>query len=357
MEDRLRQRMARKLPTWAQTDGIQPPTLLALEQCSSETTARMKASLVNGGRLVDLTGGYGVDCYFMSLGFEHTDYVEQQSELAETARHNFKLLGASIQVHNTDAETFLSTIGQVDCLYIDPARRNLHGKKVVSLTECTPDVVRLHDVLLQHCGTLLLKLSTAHDIDEAQRLFPETKAVYVVGVQGECKELLLLVSAGLPEGGEPVIHCWDGRELMDFRPSDERNATVRYTEPEAYLYEPDATLLKAGAFKYTAIRYGLGKLHPNSHLYTSSTLVDGFPGRTFAVRQCLKTHDKQLKALGRANLTVRNFPASVADLRKKWKLAEGGPLYLFATTLPDGSHRILVCEKAGTEPPHPECGS
>ena len=351
LEERAQRRLERKIPSWARIEGLAPPSGLALEQCSSEETALFKATLAQGDRLVDLTGGYGVDCAFMSRSFRQTDYVERDAALAETARRNFALLGLGIQVHNADAEDFLKTLPVVDCLFVDPARRGTDGRKVVSLPDCTPDVERLHDNLLARCRVLLLKLSAAHDISEALRVFPETTDVYAVGARGECKELLLRVRSGSEPPAEPLIHCVEGREIFRFRPSEEREAVPACAAPLAYVYEPDATLLKAGAFKCLCGRYGVYKLHPNSHLYTSGHPVTDFPGRTFAVKACLKANDKALKSIGRANLTVRNFPASVDALRKKWKLSEGGDTYLLATTLPDGSHRVLLCKKENSGQP------
>ena len=336
--------MEKKLPEWAAIDGIRLPSSLALEQCSSQETAQWKARLVGGEHLVDLTGGLGVDCAYLSKSFRKTDYVERQPALVEAARHNFGLLGLDINVHQAEAEAFLAQMPVCDCIFVDPARRDGMGRKVVSLRDCSPDIVGLHDQLLTHCRQLLLKLSPAHDIKEALRIFPECEDLYIIAVKGECKELLLKAGAS-GTGHPPRVHCCDREELYSFFLEDEALAQACYDLPKSYVYEPHSALLKAGAFKKICADFGCAKLHPNSHLYTSEQLIAGFPGRKFELLECLRANDRRLRALGKANLTVRNFPATVADLRKKWKLAEGGEDYLLATTLCDESHRILRCRK------------
>ncbi len=355
-----RQRMLRKVPSWAATDGIVYPQHLSIEQCSSEATARYKATVVSAvgghGSLADLTGGMGVDCYFMHSIFEETTYVERRQELADIAEHNFNVLGAgNIGVVCADGVDCLRRMKPVDWIFMDPARRSSCGAKTVALSDCEPDVVPLLPLLMQKAGHVLLKLSPMLDISLALRQMERVTAVHVVSVDNECKELLVVLSR---DGGtaavDVVMHCVNlmrggTSQTFTFCKADEQDE-CRYAHTIAkYLYEPNVSVLKAGAYRSVALRYGLEKLHPSSHLYTSDTLVPTFPGRIFAVEDCGCMNRKDLRRLldgiGKANLAIRNFPSSVAELRKRLRLGDGGDVYLFATTLSDG-HKVLIrCSK------------
>ena len=345
-----------KLPRWAATEGIVYPPHLSMEQCSSEATALFKAEALGGGEsMVDLTGGFGVDCSYLARGFRQAAYVERDEALCELARHNFPLLGCPhVEVHRAEAEDYLREMAPADMIYLDPARRDSHGGRTVAIADCTPDVTRLLPQLLLKGKRVCVKLSPMLDIALALRDLPAVDHVFVVSVQGECKELLLLLSrSGV--SGRAAFSCVNlahgAASCFRFTADEERDAECRFTaEVRSFLYEPGASLLKAGAFRLPAARYGLEKLHPNSHLYTSDTFVADFPGRAFAVNGVCTFGKKELKALisplERANLTVRNFPSSVAELRKRLRLREGGDTYLFATTLADGRKVIVKCKKA-----------
>lgn len=348
-----KQAAAGKIPSWHAVDGILYPRHLSLEQCSSEVTARYKATLVDGTTFADLTGGFGIDCFFLSSRFASAAYVERQEELCEIASHNFPLLGAAhIRVENADAITYLKEMLRVDCIFVDPARRNQQGGKTVAISDCEPDVAALEDLLLQKARQVLVKLSPMLDLTRAIHDIKHTRQVHVVSVHNECKEVLLL--AGQEETAEIPIHCINfthkGTETFIFTRQQEQEADCLYaSETGNYLYEPNASLLKAGAFRTAGSVYQLRKLHPNSHLYTSDTLVSGFPGRTFRVKGTCSFNKKELKdflaGMTKANLAIRNFPASVAELRKRTKLAEGGTDYLFATTLNNGQKVLILGEK------------
>lgn len=348
------QTACQKLPRWSNTEGVLYPPHLSMEQCSSEPTALYKAEVASKGEsFADLTGGFGVDASYISAGFRQALYVERNEQLCELARHNFPLFGCGhVEVHNAEAETFLQTMKPVTCLFLDPARRDSHGGKTVAISDCTPDVSALSELLLQKAETVMIKLSPMLDITLALKDLPAVREVHVVSVNNECKELLLLMS------GKPVherrFHCINltsrGRQSFSFTPEDEMRAQCTFvSEIRRYLYEPNSSLLKAGAFRSLAAHYQIEKLHPNSHLYTSDTLYEDFPGRIFEVKETVGFKKKELKemmaSLKQANLTVRNFPASVAELRKRFRLAEGGNIYLFATTLYDESKVIVKCEK------------
>jgi hypothetical protein len=347
-----RRKAKEKLPTWYTREGVLFPPPLSLEQASSELTGSFKARLVQGNALADLTGGCGVDAYFLSHSFKEVHYVEQQEPLAEIARHNFPLLGkAHIQVHHSTAQAFLEEFAKpLDLIYLDPARRK-EGAKVFFLADCEPDVAALIPLMLERAAQVLIKTSPVLDISAALHDLPGTTGVWVVAVDNEVKEVLYLVER---EANTPprihAIHLYKGKEeRFAFTQEEEGSATARFSLPKEYLFEPNAAVLKAGAFKSIGLAYGLEKLHPHTHLYTADHPVGDFPGRRFRIVSQLRVDKKAVKAMlpeGKANLSIRNFPMKTEDLRKKLQLKEGGPHYLFATTLMDGSRQLLVCEKA-----------
>ncbi|MCU0450032.1 MAG: class I SAM-dependent methyltransferase [Bernardetiaceae bacterium] len=354
-----RQKAKTKLPQWAACPQIWFPDRLALEQCSSEATARYKASLVQGGVLADLTGGLGVDASFFAERFKRVHYVERQPALAEAAAWNFAQLGlANVTVHAQPGEDFLAQPPEpVDCFYLDPARRAAQGR-VFRLADCEPDAAAWLPRLLALAPQVLLKTSPLLDLEAARRQLAQAvpgalAQVVVLAVDNECKEVLYLLNRPPTEPPEPEIRAVNlGRPAateFSFTLAQEQAAPVTLGLPDAYLYEPNAAVLKAGAFKSVAAQLGLTKLHPHTHLYTSPQPVADFPGRRFRLKAVAKPDKKALKALlikGQANLTVRNFPQTVAQLRQQLVLREGGPNYLFACTLADGRKVLLLTEPA-----------
>lgn len=352
------QRLRQKVPSWAACEDLDYPRRLALEQCSGEAAARYKAAVAGrllpaGGTMADLTGGLGVDFSFVARRFGRAVYVERQPELCAAARHNFPLLGLpEAVVTEADGTDFLRRMEPVDLLFMDPARRDGAGRKTVRIGDCDPDVAELLPLLLEKGRYVMLKLSPMLDLHEALTQLGCVEEAHVTGAAGECKELLLVLRRGA-EG--PVLCCADCDAEKDgtvfrFRPEEEEQAQPVWAEKvREFLYEPSPVLMKAGAFKLAAIRFGLEKLHPNSHLYTSDREVRDFPGRCFRVERTAGFGKRELRdfmtGTTRANLTVRNFPASVADLRKRLRLKEGGDEYWFATTLRDGSRRLIACRR------------
>ena len=344
---------ASKLPSWAGTDGIVYPVRLSMEQCSSEQTARYKASLAGGKRLADLTGGFGIDCSYMADSFANTTYIERNEELCRIARHNFALLGKPITVINANSEEQLTALEPQDWIFIDPARRDTAGHKVVALSDCDPDVSRLEPLLLQKAHHVMVKCSPMLDISQALRELHSVSAIHVVSVSNECKELLLVLSNDTTP--EPILHTVNFHggqaQFLSYTAAEENAATCTYTATVGkYLYEPNSSLMKAGCFRLPSARWRLEKLHRNTHLYTSNVLIKEFPGRIFEVKSTVGFGKNELKHLSaelkRANIAVRNFPERPEALRKRLKLTDGGDTYLFATTLAD-EHRILIrCEKA-----------
>ena len=347
-----RQMLKKKAPTWGDNDDLLFPPHLSIEQSSSEATARYKAKLLKGHTLADLTGGLGIDTYYLSQNFRQTDYVERQSLLCDLARHNFAVLGARIVVWNETAEEYINHCNPKDCIYLDPARRASQGRKVVAIGDCEPNVAALQDLLLQKAPTLLVKLSPMLDLSQALAELRCVSEVHVVAVANECKELVFKIERGF--SGEASIHCANlltRQPELRFSRQEERDCTIGYADRiGTYLYEPNAALLKAGCFKLAALRHGLQKLHKNSHLYTSDKLVPDFPGRIFEVVSWAafnkKTRRGLLADLKQANLAVRNFPMAAAEMRKTLGLADGGDVYLFATTLHDGAKVLVRTKKA-----------
>ena len=343
-----------KVPSWYRTEGLLYPKHLSMEQCSSEATAIYKAGLVEGDSFADLTGGFGIDCSFLSRKFKQADYVERQAELCELAKHNFPLLGLSIGVHNEDGVEYLKQMQPVDCLFLDPARRDGHGGKTVAIADCEPDVSALEDLLVEKAKKVIVKLSPMLDLSLALKHLKYVREVHIVSVNNECKELLLILKK---ESASPdiTIHCEhivnaSEHQSFSFTQEQERTSDCPLaTEVGAYLYEPNASILKAGAYRSLTQTYACKKLHASSHLYTSEQFIEDFPGRRFKVEALSGFGKKELKdflqGMEKANLTIRNFPSSVADLRKRLKLKEGGEDYVFATTLADESKVMIKCRK------------
>lgn len=353
-----RQKAFKKLPGWAENEELIFPPVLSVEQSSSEATARYKAGLLGGAVLTDITGGMGVDCFYISRNFKTAHYYELQKDVAHTAAFNFEKLEAhNIKVHAADSLESLENTGQYsDWIYADPARRGSNREKVVLLSDCTPDVLSHLPILFKNAPNVLLKTSPLLDIDLAAKQLQMLKEVHVMGYEQECKELLFVLNRDIISDQFTVkvrVINADGsiRHRMDFSREDERRAAVSYSRPLSYLYEPHPAVLKAGAFKTVSAVFDVAKLSVNSHLYTSERLSADFPGRSFEIIGACKPDMKEISAFakdGKANLTLRNFPAKIQDLRKKWKLKEGGDVYLFATTLADNSKIIIVTRKPAT---------
>ena len=342
-----RQTARHKLPSWAAIDGIVYPPHLSMEQCSSEQTARYKARLIgSGSTMVDLTGGFGVDFSFLARGFQRAVYVERQEHLCAIARENFQLLGLSqAEVVCGDSTDYLQTMSPVDFIYADPARRDNHGARTYGISDCTPDVLVLRDLLLSKTRQVLLKLSPMLDWRKAVSDLGEqyVREVHIVSVGNECKELLLLLGSG---SGQRLL-CVNDDHV--FEPTAQTAQIPQAALSPRYLYEPNASIMKAGCFTELSQHYGVAPIAHDSHLFISADYVAGFPGRSFQIDAMTTMNKRDLKetlqGLTQANITVRNFPLSVADLRRRLKLSEGGSTYIFATTLATGDRRLFVCHK------------
>ena len=345
-----RQTALKKLPSWAAVERVLYPPHLNMEQCSSEQTARYKARLAGSGDMyVDLTGGLGVDFYWMSQGFKQRYYVERNAELCELVEHNFRTLGHSCSVCCCDTATYLPTVPHADVVFLDPARRNEHGGRTYDIKDCTPNILELLPLLMEKADKVILKLSPMLDWRKAVDDLQYVREVHIVSVDNECKELLLV----LEQTERPLrLVCVNNNQI--FEVSSHSSPLTSHPSPltsEQFLYEPNASIMKAGCFDALAQQYPVCQVSANSHLFLSSVEIEDFPGRRFQICAISSTNKQTLKetlaGVSRANITVRNFPMSVEQLRKKLHLKDGGDTYIFATTEADGAHSLYICRKIG----------
>jgi hypothetical protein len=349
-----RQAAREKLPTWHAERRVVYPSRLAVEQSSSEITAAYKQRLLAGDTACDLTGGLGVDTRALSTATREIVYVERDHACCRAARENFAVLNvANARVLREDAANAVKTVA-ADTYYIDPSRRTRENKRVFSLADCGPDVLQLKPLLLERARRVIVKCSPMLDITEMLHLFPECEEIHVLAVKNECKEILLLLGKEY-RPGQATLHAVNitagGEQRLSFTRQEEQEATpAQATAIRAYLYEPNSALLKAGAFKIVATRLDVEKLHPRGNLYTSDRFLPDFPGRIFAVDEVIDFSGKALRLLAarcpKANVTARNFTLTVAALREKSGIKEGGDIYLFATTLAGKGGVLLLCHKA-----------
>lgn len=355
----------RKLPKWAACDGVIFPPHLSMEQCSSEPTAQYKLNLAmewasrvsHASRMTDLTGGFGVDFSFTSCAFAAATYVERNEQLCHIVEHNLPLLGLNnATVVCADAVEYLSTVEPQTMLFLDPARRDEHGAKTVMLADCTPDVVQLLPQLLEKSRFTMLKLSPMLDWHKAvDDLQGTVREVHIVSVGGECKELLLVLSTVVES--ELKVYCADLSTASDtsslfvYTPGSSApvaNSKLK-TQNSKFVHEPNASIMKAGCFDELAAAYGVSPVSRNSHLFLSDEPVEDFPGRSFVVERVTTMNKGELRkalvGIEKANIATRNFPLTVAELRKRLKIKDGGDVYIFATTTAEGEHLLLISRK------------
>ena len=375
----------RKLPKWAACDGVIFPPHLSMEQCSSEPTAQYKLNLAmewttlnselstqncrrqqfktqnskfkTSTRMTDLTGGFGVDFSFTSCAFAAATYVERNEQLCHIVEHNLPLLGLdNATVVCADAVEYLSTVEPQTMLFLDPARRDEHGAKTVMLADCTPDVVQLLPKLLEKSRFTMLKLSPMLDWHKAvDDLQGAVREVHIVSVGGECKELLLVLSTVVES--ELKVCCADLSTASDtsslfvYTPGSSAPVTNSKlkTQNSKFVHEPNASIMKAGCFDELAAAYGMSPVSRNSHLFLSDEPVEDFPGRSFVVERVTTMNKSELRkalvGIEKANIATRNFPLTVAELRKRLKIKDGGDVYIFATTTAEGEHLLLISRK------------
>ena len=343
-----RQKARTKIPSWAAIDGIVYPPHISMEQCSSEQTARYKAQIAGkGAKMVDLTAGFGVDMAFMSDGFKEAVHVEQQPQLCAISSENYKRLGMHhIQVVCSDGVEYLHQMEHADLIFIDPARRNQHGGRTYGIADCTPNVLEIIDEMLEKADRVMIKLSPMLDWQKAVSDVGHVSEVHIVSVGNECKELLLIVE----KTEAPLkIYCINDDSIFSYTLNDEIGDFCEKPTSPAYLYEPNASVMKAGCFDLISKRFGISQPDANSHLFISDKAIENFPGRGFVIDRICTMNKRELKealtGIDKANIATRNFPLSVADLRKRLKLKDGGEVYIFATTDAKKGHLLMVCRK------------
>lgn len=344
----------KKLPSWASNDDIVYPPHLNMEQCSSEKTAVYKAGLCRSGNLIDLTGGFGVDFGFMAPKFNHAVYIERDERLCAIAKHNFHALGLrNVEVICGDGVEYLRSVnksGLQTTIYLDPARRDIHGRKVYGIEDCTPDVLQLKDELLGKADRVMIKLSPMLDWHAAVKAFGNCcKEVHIVSVSNECKELLLILEpqrSGNPLSNAQIkVICVNDDEIFVVSSDISRNVRLSDSTDAKYLYIPNASVMKAGFFAHLTEIFPVAMADRDSHLFLSNENIGNFPGRKFNVIATTTMNKKELKqklaGIDKANISVRNFPLSADALRLRLKIKDGGDIYLFATTV-CGKHVIYI---------------
>jgi 16S rRNA G966 N2-methylase RsmD len=376
LQIKARQKAKRKLPEWFENEEIIFPKMLSVEQCSSEITAKFKASLVQGETLIDLTGGMGVDVAYMSKNFKKAFYFEQNADLLIVTKYNFEQLeienvafveGNSVEKLPTISPT---NFNQNSWIYLDPHRRDDTGSKVVRLQDCEPNILAIKDLLFEYTDNILLKASPMLDIDLAILDLGNVSQVYIVAVENEVKEVLFHIKNPRSDDSQTTqtetsnyrLTTTNGVILnainlskthsttFSFTKSEEKNASIKIGSPQQYLYEPNAAIMKAGGFRFTAQHFDLQKIAPHSHLYTSEELVEHFQGRIFKIIAVCRLDKKEISKYlmdKKANITIRNFPLTVQQIRDKLKLSDGGNVYLFATTDAQNQKIVIICRKIG----------
>lgn len=345
-----RQRTKDKLPSFATIAGWWYPVRLSCEQCSSEATARYKAELISKvdkqiSTFIDLTGGYGVDTYFLSENIQEAHYIERNIELCNIAKHNFQLARPQIQIHNTTAEEFLLSLSPTtttECLiYLDPARRSSSGGKVFRIEDCEPNVINLLPTLRKYASTILIKFSPMLDITSAMQSLGNEWDVHIVALNNEVKEVLFMT-------GNSNIHAVNisqsKTDILSLTRAEEKSAQCTLAENlGTYLYEPNATIIKAGAFRLISERYKLAKLDTSTHLYTNNTLLSDFPGRVWKVQEVISKHSTLNPKL-KYSIISRNYPLSPEQMRKKYKLADGDDYYLIGARY-QGKPTLILAQR------------
>ena len=340
----------KKLPTWFETAQIYYPKKVNIEQSSSEAAARYKSEIVSGKSLIDLTGGFGVDSYYFSQKMSVVLHCEIDEDLAEIAAHNFDVLGTkNVTTISGDGLRFLKTSRDpFDWVFIDPSRRSDKKGKVFHLSDCLPDVTQNLDLFFSSANNILIKTAPFLDISAGIKEMQNIREIHIVAIDGEVKELLWILEIDYfgKIQAKTVNIVNNTLQTFDFLLREEKEASSSFHLPLDYLYEPNAAILKSGAFKTVGNRFSLMKIHRHTHLFTSKELID-FPGRRFIIKECLPYNTKTstfLKGL-KANIAIRNFPETVAEIKKKYKIKDGGKVYLFFVTDLNDKLLVLHCEK------------
>ena len=344
-----KQKAKTKLPTWFTTSNIYYPSKISVEQTSSEKTAEYKSQLVSGSTLIDLTGGFGVDDYYFAKKINQVTHCEINEELSKIVTHNLAQMKVeNIQCLAGDSSEILATLNQkFDWIYIDPSRRNDAKGKVFMLKDCLPNVTELLDFYFEHSTNIMIKTAPILDVSAGLSELKNVTAIHVVAIENEVKELLWIIEKKFI-GSIQIITSNLAKEATDeFRFDLGNDTNSNYSLPKKYLYEPNAAIMKSGGFNEVASQFEVEKLQQHSHLYTSDNVID-FPGRIFEIKNSFEYNKQNMKSFlenKKANITTRNFPETVENIRKKWKINDGGNLYCFFTTDANNNKIVLLCAK------------
>jgi len=339
----------KKLPTWFSSKNIYYPNKISIEQTSSEITAAFKSKLVTGKSIIDITGGFGVDSFYFSKQFKKVIHCEINSELSTIVKHNYQQLNSkNIETNAINGFDFLKeTNDTFDCIYVDPSRRSDVKGKVFLLKDCLPYIPPKIDFFFTKANQILIKVSPILDITNTINELKNVKSVHIVAVHNEVKELLFLLEKNYAESTNIIAVNIGKSKTDEFSFEYQSKETSNFSEPLSYLYEPNSAILKSGGFHQISNKYNVHKLEENSHLYTSESFID-FPGRAFKIVDILSYDKKKLKKLfskSKANITTRNFPKTVAQIRKEINIKDGGTNYLFFTTTINKNLKVIICQK------------
>ena len=344
-----KQKSEHKLPSWFSTKNIYYPPKISIEQTSSEITAKYKTEIITGNSIIDITGGFGVDCFYFSKHYKNVIHCEINSELSAIVKHNYQQLKIkNIETVSGDGIEYLKNIEQnFDCIYIDPSRRNDIKGKVFLLKDCLPNVPENIDFIFCKTKQVLLKNSPILDITSAINELKFVKEIHIIAVKNEVKEVLFLLEKDSIKSIEIKTINIQKNNWQTFNFIHKEKAISQYSKPLTYLYEPNAAILKSGGFHQISQQLNVFKIHQHSHLYTSDVLID-FPGRIFKIENVISYDKKEIQKLipeKKANITTRNFPKTVALIRKETKIKDGGNTYLFFTTNLNNKSIIIHCSK------------
>jgi len=379
-----RKKIVLKVPEWGERFDLYYPATLAAEQASSFHTAIYKQRFIDNGITIDLTGGLGIDSYYMAQKAGTHIYIERNRELCLAAEHNFNKLGVkNITIQNSaldkdnisdiiegiirnhycgadigDADNSKKGRNKIDLIYLDPDRRGENNRRIYAISDCDPDITAIKDELFKYTGKLLVKASPMADIKSLIQDLPEATSIHILSIGNECKELLISMSEHRYDPGAIEIVCVNFAKsgyysTFTFTYNEESSAIPEFaTELKQYIYEPDCSILKAGAFKTISYRFGIEKLGKSTHLYTSDKMITDFPGKIFKIKEAMDFNNKTLHSLSKnypkANISVRNFPISADQLRRKARIEDGGNIQLIGTTISNNREhikKIVVCER------------
>ncbi len=332
-----RQKIRKKLPQWCENQEVLMPPSLNLEQASSEATARLKATLFSGARLADLTGGFGVDCFYLGQNFKQVHYNEPDAALQELVAYNYKVLDFKATFTGLPAEKLLASLPKQSLIYLDPSRRNAQQQRLISIEDYSPDVRNLEEDLVEKAALTVVKVSPMASIAELLKKLTYVKTVSVISVKNECKEVLLTLSNSYQNLSYKTYNIIDSEGTIQFFEGTPKAAAFEFSEPQDYIFEPNASVLKAGLVNDLSRHFQLPKLHANTQLLTGSVIPEKFPGKVFKVNALHKPFTKSL-AKKRYNVIARNFPANASEIEKKLNLKPSNRQYLLAFSSVEGKH-------------------